>query len=296
MFLTTNPHFRPDPSVYSYKWAEQSARHPDTLLRARRKVTVLRLLGQSAPIRTVLDVGCGSGVLVDLLTCRGYDCTGIDSSPPAIGYALQHFSGKFMNCDIRDSGRLSGSAFDCIVLSHVLEHCSDPVSVLKRILCLLSPSGVIYITVPNRWSERQSGWRSELPCLVRDPEHLWLFSILDLVDCASLAGLQVVYADTWISPHLLSDCFVTWIARRITGGKSRSSGGCTRTGSSVIEWLSYSALGWLWLLPSRLAQATEGDEITLIASRQLAVPDVHTPTLPRPGAVQISAQGSRSTS
>lgn len=39
----------------------------------------------------VLDCGCGTGVLMEMLTARGYDCTGVDSSEKMLESARERF-------------------------------------------------------------------------------------------------------------------------------------------------------------------------------------------------------------
>jgi len=44
---------------------------------------------------------------------------------------------------------LADRSFDAVLLSHVLEHCSDPSNAIRNALTLLSPTGTLVIEVPN---------------------------------------------------------------------------------------------------------------------------------------------------
>lgn len=71
--------------------------------------------------RSVLDFGCGPGVMIDLMNQRGLDYTGFDPSPEARGLYLKHYGlypDKFVSS-------LNINSFDVVVSFDVLEHMSD---------------------------------------------------------------------------------------------------------------------------------------------------------------------------
>jgi 2-polyprenyl-6-hydroxyphenyl methylase/3-demethylubiquinone-9 3-methyltransferase len=104
----------------------------------------------------VLDVGCGTGFLLERLAERGFSGVGIDLSPESVEHALRRLA------EIGAAGRLTaevGSAyeppagpFDLIALTDVLEHLEDPRACLRALRERLAPGGLLVVSTPNRRS------------------------------------------------------------------------------------------------------------------------------------------------
>jgi SAM-dependent methyltransferase len=118
---------------------------------------VIALVPASA--RTVLDVGCGAGSNAALLLRSDPDkrIYGITGSESEAAQARRHM----VRCWVSDlegplPAELAALRFDCIVLSHVLEHLRDPAALLARLSTQLEPGGHCIIAVPNvmNWRER----------------------------------------------------------------------------------------------------------------------------------------------
>ena len=77
---------------------------------------------------TVLDAGCGEGVLSVLMAQRGFDVVGVDLSVPNIDAAQDYLEGADLSGQVcfqtGDAENLpfDDDAFDCVVSNHVLEH------------------------------------------------------------------------------------------------------------------------------------------------------------------------------
>ncbi|MCP3984518.1 MAG: methyltransferase domain-containing protein [bacterium] len=104
-------------------------------------------LGSLSGLR-VLEVGCYEGFLLKLLRDRGAVVHGIEPQASAAAlarerWAVPAWAGRFEDAELEDEG------FDLIVLSHVLEHLSDPRAGIARCYELLAPGGALFIEVPN---------------------------------------------------------------------------------------------------------------------------------------------------
>ena len=94
----------------------------------------------------ILDIGCGSGALLESLASRGYsDLCGVDITPPA---RSNNF--RFETCDL-DYFRLDHEAetFDLLLAIEVIEHIENPGLWLQEVRRLLKPNGSILISTPN---------------------------------------------------------------------------------------------------------------------------------------------------
>ncbi|MEK9132225.1 MAG: methyltransferase domain-containing protein, partial [Patescibacteria group bacterium] len=108
------------------------------------------VLGVESENVKILDVGCGNGAQVTLpLGAEGYRVIGIDIHEPTIEKAKQNNDLKNVEFICGYFEKVRGKSFDVIVLSDILEHLAHPKEFLGEIYNLLSPNGIILISVPN---------------------------------------------------------------------------------------------------------------------------------------------------
>lgn len=141
-----------------------------------------------APAR-VLDVGCGSGDLLAALLRRGYSCTGLDSSLPALAAARAQGIDALLG-DYH-SGPLRAESFDAVSMFHFLEHLPDPRYALEFARNVLRPAGRLVVQVPNAasWQCAALGARwSGLDV----PRHLVNFRQADLERVVKQAGFRIL--------------------------------------------------------------------------------------------------------
>jgi methionine biosynthesis protein MetW len=104
----------------------------------------------------VLDIGCGTGVLMDLLQkSKGVDIVGIEPNAERAEVSRRKgfivFDGYVSTETLEPLGQ-----FDVILLADVLEHLPDPYSMLSTIKPYLKSDGRLVVSVPNvaHWSVR----------------------------------------------------------------------------------------------------------------------------------------------
>jgi len=149
-------------------------------LRARRLVAVALEL-QRAGAKTVLDLGCGEGRLIEKLVDNSaiQRITGVDSSPPALQSAAKRLR---LVEDPDNAGRIRSlheSIFqrddrmllhDAVVLVEVIEHLRlDSLSDLEEMVCDFLRPRTIIVTTPNR--EYNSRYRRMNTGSLRHPDH-----------------------------------------------------------------------------------------------------------------------------
>jgi 2-polyprenyl-3-methyl-5-hydroxy-6-metoxy-1,4-benzoquinol methylase len=176
-----------------------------------RQVKLLKKLSRYAKGRTLLDVGCGDGQLLQTATEEGWDALGIDLSPAAIRLCQQR--------GLRASGTdffgssLDDQRFDVIVMSELLEHVPSPQRFLKRAKELLEDQGVLYLTTPNFGSLARrllgEAWS------VIHPEHIGYFERSTLRTMAvDETGLREIRID---ANNIAPSTLVAWWRGRGTG-------------------------------------------------------------------------------
>jgi 2-polyprenyl-3-methyl-5-hydroxy-6-metoxy-1,4-benzoquinol methylase len=101
--------------------------------------------------RRVLDVGCASGYLAQVLTARGCTVSGVEYDAAAAELAQEQLDdlvvGNVEELDlVAHFGRAS---FDAVIFGDVLEHLRRPLDVLRAARPLLAPGGFVVASIPN---------------------------------------------------------------------------------------------------------------------------------------------------
>jgi len=101
--------------------------------------------------RTILDAGCGEGLLAAKLRLLDYEnYLGLDISKAAIARANANLGDARTHFEVTDLHNFeSGRQFDAIIFNQSLYYLSDPQAVLKRYAAMLSPGGHFIISMAD---------------------------------------------------------------------------------------------------------------------------------------------------
>lgn len=103
---------------------------------------------------TILDVGCGGGLVAEPMARLGATVTGIDAGTATIAAARSHARAMGLAIDYRGATveKLAdeGARFDAVLALEVIEHVTDPQTFLKSCTRLLNPGGAIAVATLNR--------------------------------------------------------------------------------------------------------------------------------------------------
>ncbi len=130
---------------------EYAALHHINPLRARFIETcVAGLDGKS-----VLDVGCGGGILTEAMATRGAVVTGIDMGETALSVARRHSQGSglsiaYERTTVEATAAARPQAFDVVTCMELLEHVPSPASVITACARLLRPGGHLIVATLNK--------------------------------------------------------------------------------------------------------------------------------------------------
>lgn len=105
--------------------------------------------------KTLLDVGCGGGILAEALHDKGAIVTGIDAAGPGIEIAKHHAKKNNKSIDYQASTaedliQKSTEKYDVVTCLEVLEHVPDPKLLVKTCINLLKPNGDLFLSTINK--------------------------------------------------------------------------------------------------------------------------------------------------
>lgn len=103
---------------------------------------------------SVLDIGCGGGLVCEPLARLGAEVTGIDPSPETIAAARTHAAAQELSIDY-EVGRIedlvaTGRQFDGVTCLEVVEHVPDVGQFLETAAKLVRPGGLMLLSTLNR--------------------------------------------------------------------------------------------------------------------------------------------------
>ncbi len=136
----------------------------------------------------VLDIGCGTGTLVEMIARRGVkESIGVDLSLAKAEFGISR------QRDIRNRElhkcNFPSNYFDIVQSHHFLEHIPNLHELVNEVFRILKPEGLFYVSVPryNSIFVRYSNWPGWYP-----QEHFWHFTEKTLISILTEHKFQVL--------------------------------------------------------------------------------------------------------
>jgi 2-polyprenyl-6-hydroxyphenyl methylase/3-demethylubiquinone-9 3-methyltransferase len=109
---------------------------------------------EAGAANSLLDIGCGAGVLAEALARQGFHVLGVDAAGEAIEAARAHAAGQDLPLAYRTGTAeellAEGRRFPVITALEVIEHVPDPRVFLATLRSLLMPGGQLFLSTLNR--------------------------------------------------------------------------------------------------------------------------------------------------
>lgn len=156
----------------------------------------------------VLEIGCGSGRLANLLSMRKKCLVYCVEKEPAMASIAKNKCVEMLNMDIETKELpYSIGFFDCIILGNVLEHMREPSDILAKLKKHLSYKGFLIYSVPNivNWHSRMTIFFGEFEYAengVFDKTHLHFYNLNSAKKLAEDAGYRIIWMDVTPSVYL----------------------------------------------------------------------------------------------
>ena len=103
---------------------------------------------------SLLDIGCGGGLLSEPMARLGFAVTGADASERNIGTARAHAAQSGLEIDYRAATAeelvAAGHSFDVVLNMEVVEHVADVTAYLNACTALVKPGGLTFVATLNK--------------------------------------------------------------------------------------------------------------------------------------------------
>lgn len=120
--------------------------------------------------KTVIDIGCGGGILAESMARSGANVTGLDMAQDSLNVARLHAleAGVTLNYQQATAEQYAaehGEQFDVVTCMEMLEHVPEPMSVIQACADLAKPGATLFFSTLNKT------WKAYLLAIV-GAEHI----------------------------------------------------------------------------------------------------------------------------
>jgi len=153
---------------------------------------------------SVLDIGCGGGLLSEPMARLGARVTGVDAAARNVGVAALHAGKQGLAIDYRrgtaEALAASGNQFDIVLALEIVEHVADVDLFLKSCGRMVKPGGLLFLSTLNRtakaWALAIAGGEYILRWLPRGTHDWKKFlkpsEVVNGLDAAGIAAQEIV--------------------------------------------------------------------------------------------------------
>jgi len=143
----------------------------------------------------VLDIGCSSGIFLEIGKRKGYQTFGIEIDVEGLKRNLRNQQRVVQA--FAEEIPFSEASFHLVHAHHVFEHLADPLKAAREVFRILRPGGFLFIEVPNQFGnimfirDRIFHRVPQRKRSIRSIHHLYFFTRKTLVKLVAHAGFNV---------------------------------------------------------------------------------------------------------
>lgn len=181
-----------------------------------RKFTLKRkftLVNKYSTGKSILDIGCASGELLNEFKKNGWKTLGIEPNEnarksAAANYGLQVEDESYLN-------KIENGTFDVISMWHVLEHVSNLSERMKQLSAIVKDDGIVVIALPNR-NSYDALYYEKFWAAYDVPRHLYHFTPENVELLFSRYGFKLLSK----IPMKFDSYYVSMLSEKYKTGKS----------------------------------------------------------------------------
>ena len=128
------------------------------------KMQIDLVLTQFVKDASILEIGCGEGILLGQL--RKYGFSALEGFEPSYTAAKRAQKRGLSIHNAYFDPLIINRKYDLVVMSHVLEHIENPIEFLEQINSILNPGGGLLLT--------QTNYRGLIPKIQKDSWYAWV--------------------------------------------------------------------------------------------------------------------------
>ncbi|MFY0651238.1 MAG: class I SAM-dependent methyltransferase [Cyclobacteriaceae bacterium] len=179
-----NKYYQNEEGAYSKEYTTEELKYFSNKIEQKYEIIKAYFSSKKTNTKSLLDIGCGEGFGMNFFWDKGWNVQGLDFSKYGCEHMNPEMSKYLTTGNIYENMEKliqSNEKFSVLWMINVLEHVTDPLSLLEKCKKLIEDDGIMVIEVPNDFSSIQMELleKSKIsePFWVVVPDHISYFNV-----------------------------------------------------------------------------------------------------------------------